>query len=146
MTARPEGDRPGHDGPAQPRFTPPANDPWKGLRGVMAGTLILEVIVMVLTFPIVAKATDSGLTVVSGTYLGVVTLALILAAGVQGRKQAINIDLGLQVLVIAGGVFHWSIAVVGLLFLCVWLYIRYIKIDVEKRIEQGLLPGQEPLP
>ncbi len=38
-----------------PGFTAPATDPWRGLRGVMAGTLVLEVIVMVLTFPIVAK-------------------------------------------------------------------------------------------
>ena len=38
-----------------PKFTPPTNDPWKGLRGVMAGTMVLEVIVMILTFPIVAR-------------------------------------------------------------------------------------------
>ena len=30
------------------QFTPPTADPWKGFRGVMAGTLILEVIVVAL--------------------------------------------------------------------------------------------------
>lgn len=129
---------------APTRFTPPANDPWKGLRGVMAGTLILEVIVMILTFPIVARIAG-GLTWFSGVYLAVVTLALILAAGMQGRRNALTIDLGLQFAVIAGGIFHWSIAVVGVLFLCVWVYIRYVKLDVERRIELGLLPGQEPI-
>ena len=29
--------------------------------------------------------------------------------------------------------------------MCVWIYIRYVKIDVERRIERGLLPGQEPI-
>ncbi|MYR05967.1 DUF4233 domain-containing protein [Gordonia sp. SID5947] len=126
------------------RFTPPANDPWKGLRGVMAGTLILEVIVLGLAFPIVANI-GSGLTWLSGVYLGVVVLAHILAAGLQGRSYALRLDLALQVLVIVGGVFHWSIAVIGVIFLCVWVYIAYIKHDVEVRISRGMLPGQQPL-
>ncbi|GAB36419.1 DUF4233 domain-containing protein [Gordonia otitidis] len=127
-----------------PKFTPPTNDPWKGLRGVMAGTMVLEIIVMILTFPIVARV-GNGLTWVSGTYLGVVTLLMVLAVGMQKRPQALNIDLALQVLVIIGGVFHWSIAVIGVIFGCVWLYIRYIKGDVQKRIDRGLLYGQEPI-
>lgn len=128
----------------EPAFTPPATDPWKGLRGVMAGTLILEVIVMILTFPIVARV-GSGLTWYSTLYLALVTLALLLACGIQGRKHAIEIDLALQVAVIAGGIFHWAIAVVGVIFGCVWWYIRYVKLDVERRMRQGLLPGQEPI-
>ncbi len=127
-----------------PKFTPPTNDPWKGLRGVMAGTMVLEIIVMILTFPIVARV-GNGLTWVSGTYLGVVTLLMVLAVGMQKRPQALNIDLALQVFVIIGGVFHWSIAVIGVIFGCVWLYIRYIKGDVQKRIDRGLLYGQEPI-
>ncbi|WP_431818659.1 DUF4233 domain-containing protein [Gordonia jacobaea] len=129
---------------ATPKFTPPTNDPWKGLRGVMAGTMVLEVIVMILTFPIVARV-GNGLTWVSGTYLGVVTLLMVLAVGMQKRPQALNINLALQVLVIIGGVFHWSIAVIGVIFGCVWLYIRYIKGDVQRRIDRGLLYGQEPI-
>ncbi|MGV9826589.1 MULTISPECIES: DUF4233 domain-containing protein [unclassified Gordonia (in: high G+C Gram-positive bacteria)] len=135
---------PDENATAPQRFTPPVNDPWKGLRGVMAGTLILEVIVMILTFPIVARV-GNGITWVSGSYLAVVTVLLILAAGRQGRPGALRLDLGLQILVIAGGVFHWSIAVIGVIFLFVWLYIRYIKIDVERRIERGQLPGQQPI-
>ncbi|WP_288338028.1 DUF4233 domain-containing protein [uncultured Gordonia sp.] len=127
-----------------PGFTAPATDPWRGLRGVMAGTLVLEVIVMVLTFPIVAKI-GPGLTWVSGIYLGVVTLLMILACGMQGRRRALEIDTGLQILVIIGGVFHWSIAIVGLLFLFVWLYIRYVRADVARRMREGRLAGQEPI-
>ncbi|MBD0861207.1 DUF4233 domain-containing protein [Gordonia sp. zg691] len=126
------------------RYTPPTNDPWKGLRGVMAGTMILEVIVVILAFPVVWRLGD-GLTWLSGGYLVVLIVAMILACGMQGRRNAIAIDLGLQVALIVGGVFHWSIAVVGVVFGSVWLYIRYIKADVEKRVERGLLPGQEPI-
>lgn len=127
-----------------PRFTPPANDPWKGLRGVMAGTLILEVIVVALAFPIVAKV-GPGVSWLSGGYLGLLVVAMIVASGMQGRPWALRLDLILQAFVIVGGVFHWSIAVIGVIFLSVWLYIVYIKRDVEQRIERGMLPGQTPI-
>lgn len=127
-----------------PGFTAPATDPWRGLRGVMAGTLILEVIVMVLTFPIVANI-GPGLTWVSGTYLGLVTVLMIAAAGMQGRPRAMEINLGLQFLVIIGGWFHWSIAVIGVVFLFVWLYIRYVRTDVARRMRDGRLAGQRPI-
>ncbi len=81
----------------------------------------------------------------SGIYLGVVTLLMILACGMQGRRRALEIDIGLQILVIIGGVFHWSIAIVGLLFLFVWLYIRYVRADVARRMREGRLAGQEPI-
>ncbi|MGV9672422.1 MULTISPECIES: DUF4233 domain-containing protein [unclassified Gordonia (in: high G+C Gram-positive bacteria)] len=110
----------------------------------MAGTLILEVIVMALTFPVVAKI-GPGLSWFSGVYLGVVTLLLILAAGIQKRPRALDIDLGLQVPVILGGIFHWSIAVVGVIFLFVWIYIRYVRNDVARRMREGRLAGQEPI-
>lgn len=126
------------------QFSPPVADPWKGFRGVMAGTLIMEVIVVALAFPVVARLAG-GVTWASGLYLGVVTLALLLMTGRQGKPRALEINLVLQLFVIAGGLIHWSIAVVGVIFLCVWLYIAYIKRDVAKRIEQGRLPGQHPL-
>ncbi|MGB3301693.1 DUF4233 domain-containing protein [Gordonia sp. (in: high G+C Gram-positive bacteria)] len=126
------------------QFTAPATDPWKGFRGVMAGTLILEVIVVALAFPVVARLAG-GVTWASGLYLGIVTLILLLLSGRQGKPRALEINLVMQVFVIAGGLIHWSIAVVGVVFLCVWLYIAYIKRDVAKRIEQGRLPGQQPL-
>ncbi|MCZ4550286.1 hypothetical protein BH683_023270 [Williamsia sp. 1138] len=124
------------------RFTPPTVDPWRGLRGVMAGTLILEAIVVLLAFPIVVRV-GGGLTVASGTYLGVLTLAMILGSGLQGRSWALPYDLALQVITIAGWIVHWSIGVVGIVFMIVWLYIAYIKRDVRLRMERGLLNGQE---
>lgn len=128
----------------QPKFTAPTNDPWKGLRGVMAGTLILEVIVLLLAIPIVANV-GPGLTVGSLIFFVVLAALMILGAGLQGRPWALKFDLALQVVTIAGGLFHWSIAAVGIIFGCVWVYIAYIKRDVEKRIARGELFGQEPI-
>lgn len=127
-----------------PRFTPPTVDPWRGLRGVMAGTLILEAIVVMLAFPIVVRV-GGGLTAWSAVYLGVLTLALILGSGLQGRSWALPYDLALQVITVAGWIVHWSIGAVGVVFLLVWLYIAYIKRDVRLRMERGLLNGQEPI-
>ncbi|NMN99687.1 DUF4233 domain-containing protein [Gordonia sp. TBRC 11910] len=128
----------------QPKFTAPANDPWKGLRGVMAGTLILEVIVLLLAIPIVANI-GPGLSAGSVVFFVVLAVAMILGAGMQGRPWALKFDLALQIVTIAGAFFHWSIAAVGIIFGCVWVYIAYIKRDVEKRIERGELYGQEPI-
>ncbi|WP_132993698.1 DUF4233 domain-containing protein [Gordonia zhaorongruii] len=124
------------------QINPPATDPWKGFRGVMAGTLILEVIVVLLAFPIVARL-GGGVTWASGLFLGVMTLIFIVASGKCGRQHALPVILGLQVVLIAGGVFHWSIAVIGVIFLCVWCYIGYIGRDVARRIEKGQLPSQQ---
>ncbi|GAB18097.1 hypothetical protein GOEFS_046_00530 [Gordonia effusa NBRC 100432] len=130
--------------PGKQRFTEPTNDPWKGLRGVMAGTLILEVIIVLLALPIVAKV-GPGLGPWSLTFLLGLSLVMILGSGLQGRPWALRFDLALQVVTIAGGLFHWSIAVVGVVFGCVWVYIAYIKRDVERRMERGELFGQEPI-
>ena len=128
---------------AAPRFTPPTVDPWKGLRGVMAGTLILELIVVLLCLPVVWKI-GGGLTWISGGYLGLIAVAMVLACGMQGRPYALQLDLALQVAIIVGGVFYWSIAVIGVVFLSVWLYIGYIKRDIQQRIDEGRLAGQRP--
>ncbi|HEY9313995.1 DUF4233 domain-containing protein [Williamsia sp.] len=134
----------GPQGSSPQRFTPPAVDPWRGFRGVMAGTLILEAIVIGLAFPIVWRV-GGGLTVWSGVYLGVLTLAMILGSGLQGRSWALQYNLALQVVTIAGWAIHWSIGIVGVVFGIVWLYIAYIKRDVRLRMERGLLNGQEPI-
>ncbi|MFC0315096.1 DUF4233 domain-containing protein [Gordonia phosphorivorans] len=127
-----------------PEFSAPPTDPWKGFRGIMAAVLILEAIVVGLTFPVVATL-GGGVSWASGLYLGLVCLLLVVLSGMQRRPYALPVNLAMQVLVILGGLFHWSIAVVGVVFTCVWIYIVYVKRDVERRIERGQLPGQQPL-
>jgi hypothetical protein len=119
-----------------------APDPWKSFRGVMAGTLILEAIVVLLALPVVARV-GGGLTVASGGYLVGLALVLILLAGVQGRSWALGVNVAMQFVVIAGLVVHPAIGFIGGLFLAVWLLIAYLRAEVLRRQKRGLLPGQQ---
>lgn len=124
-----------------PQVPPPATDPWKGLRGVMAGTLILEAITVLLALPVVASV-GGGVGWFSGSYLVVLALVMILGAGLQRRPWAIPFNLALQVLLILGVFVHLSIGVMGVFFAVVWGFILVLRADVKRRMELGLLPSQ----
>lgn len=127
---------------AQPDSVPaPTTDPWKGFRGVMAGTLILEAIVVLLALPVVGSV-GGGVTWASGTYLVVLAVVMFLGAGVQRRSWAMPFNLGLQVFVLLGMFIHLSIGVIGIVFAVVWGFILVLRADVRGRMEKGLLPSQ----
>jgi hypothetical protein len=130
------------DASDQPAVPP---DPWKGFRGVMAGTLIMEAIVVLLALPVVVVA-DHGLTPVAGTYLIGLAVVLILLTGLQGRPWAIWVNLAMQAVLIAGWAVHGAVGFIGLIFAGVWLLILYLRSEVKRREEHGLLPGQQPPP
>ena len=69
---------------------------------------------------------------------------LILLAGVQGRPWAIWVNLGIQLVLIAGWAVHGAVGFIGLVFAGVWLLILYLRSEVKRREEHGLLPGQQP--
>ncbi|WP_406271961.1 DUF4233 domain-containing protein [Nocardia sp. NBC_00881] len=120
---------------------PPATDPWRGLRGVMAGTLVLEAIVVLLALPVVADV-GGGVTWLSGTYLVALAAVMFLGAGMQRRSLALPFNLGLQVFVLLGTFIHVSIGVIGVVFAVVWGFILVLRADVRSRMEKGLLPSQ----
>lgn len=122
--------------------TQEAPDPWRSFRGVMAGTLILEAIVVLLALPLVART--NGLTAFSGGCLIGLAVVLILLTGIQGRPWAIWVNLGMQLVVIAGMVVHAAIAFIGAIFAAVWLLIVYLRAEVLRRQRRRLLPGQQP--
>jgi Protein of unknown function (DUF4233) len=117
-------------------------DPWKSFRGVMAGTLILEAIVVLLALPVVATA-EHGLTPPAAGYLIGFAVVLVLLCGVQGRPWAIWVNLGMQAVLIAGWLVHGAVGFIGLLFAAVWLLIAYLRSEVLRRQKRGLLPGQQ---
>lgn len=126
------------DTPAAPEPT----DPWKSFRGVMAGTLILEAIVVLLALPVVGSV-GGGLTAWSTAYLVGFALFLILLAGVQGRPWAIWMNLGVQLILVAGFFVYPAVGFIGLLFVVVWGVIAYLRAEVLRRQRRGLLPGQQ---
>lgn len=122
-------------------FKPPTNDPWKGFRGVCAGTLILEMIVVLLALPVVSTV-GGGLTWFSTLYIVALAVLMILASGMQRRPQAMQINLFIQVLVLLGAFIHLSIGIVGVIFSAVWVYLLYLRRDITRRIDKGMLQGQ----
>ena len=126
-----------------PSATPAPLDPWKSFRGVMAGTLILEAIVVLLALPVVGVS-GSGLTWASGGFVVGLAIVLILMSGIQGRPWAIWANLGIQLVVIAGALIHGAIGFIGVIFAVVWLLIVYLRGEVKRRQDRGLLPGQQP--
>ncbi|MGK8508919.1 DUF4233 domain-containing protein [Nocardia asiatica] len=120
---------------------PPATDPWKGFRGVMAGTLVLEAIVVLLALPVVADV-GGGVTWLSGTYLVALAVVMFLGAGLQRRSWALPFNLALQVFVLLGALIHLSIGVIGVVFGVVWGFLLVLRADVRGRMEKGLLPSQ----
>jgi len=111
----------------------------------MAGTLILEAIVVLLALPVVVVA-NGGLTLVAGTYLIGLAVVLILLTGVQGRPWAIWVNLAMQLVLVAGWAVHGAVGFIGVVFAGVWLLILYLRSEVKRREQHGLLPGQQPPP
>jgi hypothetical protein len=124
---------------------PAPPDPWRSFRGVMAGTLILEAIVVLLALPVVSFS-HGGLTPLSGGFLIGVAVVLVLLAGLQGRPWALSANLAMQVVLIAGWLVHGAIGFIGVLFAAVWALIVYLRVEVKRRQEHGMLPGQQPPP
>lgn len=129
--------------PTAQQPSPP--DPWKSFRGVMAGTLILEAIVVLLALPVVSFS-QGGLTWTSGGFVIAIAGVLILLAGVQGKPWALKADLAVQVVLIGGVVIHAAIGFVGVVFAAVWLLLAYLRAEVKRRQDRGLLPGQQRPP
>ena len=114
----------------------PPTDPWRSFRGVMAATLILEAIVMLLAIPVVG-AVGGGLTPVSLSYLIGLAVLLILLAGLQGRPWAIWMNLGVQVLPLAGFAVYSGVGFIGVLFTALWALIAYLRSEVLVRQAHG---------
>ncbi|WP_280363307.1 DUF4233 domain-containing protein [Nocardia wallacei] len=120
---------------------PPAADPWKGLRGVMAGALVLEAITVLLALPVVSSV-GGGLSWWSVACLVGLAVLMIVGAGLQRRSWALPFNLALQVILLLGGFIHISIFVIGVVFAAVWAFILLLRSDVRRRMDQGLLPSQ----
>jgi hypothetical protein len=111
--------------PEEPRRSGLRN-PQAAVRGLGAGTLALEAIVLLLAIqPIRIMGGDLG-----GWGIGaVVALAVlaILLAGSMGRRYAWHAGTALQVLLLLCGLVHWSLAVLALIFGAAWAYATYVR-------------------
>ncbi|GAB2925691.1 DUF4233 domain-containing protein [Rhodococcus aerolatus] len=129
--------------PARPEPLASPPDPWKGLRGVMAGTLVLEVIIVLLALPVISTV-GGGISLVAGLYVGLLTLLLVLGAGLQRRPWALTYNLAVQVLFVAGLLVNVPLGIAGIVFAFLWALILVFRRDVARRLEAGTLRSQYP--
>ncbi|BCB79408.1 DUF4233 domain-containing protein [Phytohabitans flavus] len=118
-------------------------NPVAAARGLGAGTLILETIVLLLGIqPIRTLGGD-----LSGAAIGVIVgaaVACVLLAGLLRREWAWYATAVLQGLLMLGGFLHWALAGAGLIFGLVWLYVLNVRRTIlapPKR--EGPPPGQD---
>ncbi len=119
------------------------NDPLKGVRGVMAGTHIMEAIVVLLVLTVVTRVgNEDGTPTWKIAFVCSLGLAMVLAAFLQKRAFADPLNIGLQVLAVAGFIVHPAMGAMGLIFAAVWWYIYHLKSNLTERMRRGLLPSQ----
>lgn len=117
-------------------------DPWRGFRGVLAGTLVIEAIAVGLGVLALSRLGD-GLDAVEGWYVGGLAVAMVLAAFVQRRRWGLSLALVLQLVMIAGAFVHLAVGVIGLVFAGVWGYLLHVRSEVARRMAEGSLPAQQ---
>lgn len=116
-------------------------DPMKGFRGVMAGTLVLEAIVVALSLLVVAKL-DGGLATGPGVVVGVVVVLLVVLCA-QLRRPWVIPALWVAQVALIGCVFSApAVGIIGALFALIWGYLLWLRRDVARRMAAGELPGQ----
>ncbi|BFU46444.1 DUF4233 domain-containing protein [Krasilnikovia sp. MM14-A1004] len=101
-------------------------NPQAAVRGLGAGTLALEAVVLLLAIqPIrVLGGHLSGWGV--GAVVGL-AVACVVVAGSMRRSWAWHAGTAIQVLLLACGLLHWSLAVLGLIFGAAWAYATYVR-------------------
>jgi hypothetical protein len=105
-------------------------NPTAAVRGVGAGTLVIEAIVLLMTIvPMhVLRVRHTGAAMLT---LGLLALACILLAGMLSRSWAWIAGIVLQVaLITCGFFFHISLTFLGVLFLLVWIYVLSVRRSV----------------
>ncbi|RLK11862.1 uncharacterized protein DUF4233 [Micromonospora sp. M71_S20] len=122
---RPAGAADGTPGGRPPRRSGLRN-PERAVRGLGAGTLSLEALVLVLAIqPIRVVGGDLG-----GAAIGAVValaVAAVLLAGMMRRPWAWHAGTALQGLLMLAGLLHWSLLVLGVVFALVWAYALHVR-------------------
>ncbi|MEV1144157.1 DUF4233 domain-containing protein [Micromonospora sp. NPDC049799] len=112
--------------PGGPQRRSGLRDPERAVRGLGAGTLVLEALVLLLAIqPIRVLGGD-----LSGAAVGVVValaVAAVLLAGTMRRPWVWNAGTVLQGLLLLAGLLHWSLFALGVIFALVWAYALHVR-------------------
>lgn len=101
-------------------------NPEGAVRGLGAGTLIMEAVILLLAIqPIRLLGGELG-PVAIGLVI-TLTVAAIALAGLMRRPWAWHGGSALQIALLAGGFLHWSLAALGVIFGLVWFYALHVR-------------------
>lgn len=117
-------------------------DPMRSFVGVMSATLVLEVIVVLLALPVVAKLGE-GIATWQGVLVGALALALLATCAVLRKPYGIWVAAGLQVVMIVCWVALPALGILGLVFGAVWAILLWMRGEVARRMAEGRLPSQQ---
>ena len=98
----------------------------RALNGAAAGILVLEGIAT-LFVPRGIAQTGEGLTGGRLTYLLVLAVVLVLAAGIQRRPRGLLVGTALQVPLLLTGLFDGVMWIVAGAFVLIWLYLLQVR-------------------
>ncbi|MEH0984296.1 DUF4233 domain-containing protein [Micromonospora sp. CPCC 205556] len=115
----------GGEGPAGRRRSGLRN-PTAAVRGLGAGTLALEALVLLLAIqPIRVVGGD-----LSGAAIAVIValaVACVVLAGMMRRTWAWHAGTVVQALLLLSGLLHWSLFGLGVIFALVWAYALHVR-------------------
>lgn len=101
-------------------------NPGAAMRGVGAAALVVEALVLLLAI--------QPLRILGGSLRGaaiaaivVCAVAAILLAALLRHVWAWYAAAALQVIIMLGGLLHWSLVVLGAVFGAVWAYLLYVR-------------------
>lgn len=115
------GEEPGRSGLRNPRAA---------VRGVGGAALLAEAIVLLLAIQPL-RVLGANLTGLAIAFVVVLAVSCVVVAGLLGRAWAWHVGGGIQVLLLLSGfVFHSSLAVAGVLFGLLWLYVLHVRRSV----------------
>ncbi|MCX5067103.1 DUF4233 domain-containing protein [Micromonospora lupini] len=101
-------------------------NPERAVRGLGAGTLSLEALVLLLAIqPIRVVGGDLGGAAIAAVVA--LAVAAVLLAGMMRRPWAWHAGTVLQGLLILAGLLHWSLLVLGIIFALVWAYALHVR-------------------
>ncbi|NES29039.1 DUF4233 domain-containing protein [Micromonospora terminaliae] len=101
-------------------------NPDKAVRGLGAGTLALEALVLLLAIqPIRVVGGDLGGAAVAA--IVALAVACVVLAGQMKRPWAWHAGTVLQGLLLLSGLLHWSLFALGVIFALVWAYALHVR-------------------
>ncbi len=105
-------------------------NPRAAVRGVGAGALVAEAIVLLLGI-VPLRVVGANLTAFAIAFVVAMAIGCVVVAGLLRRGWAWHVGSAIQVLLVASGfVFHVSLTALGVVFGLVWIYVLHVRRSV----------------